>query len=108
MFRDNIRILFTKNISETVTLILSIAIKMVDNPKKFINISNEVNNTTIDSSLMSQSSKDALGYTDFIKLKKKKKSQSQGVLLKSVKKNAKLVFPNLICTLKNYQLILIF
>ena len=72
LFRDNIRILFTKNISETVTLILSIAIKMVDNPKKFINISNEVNNTTIDSSLMSQSSTDASGYTDFIKLKKKK------------------------------------
>ena len=72
LFRDNIRILFTKNISETVTLILSIAIKMVDNPKKFINISNEVNNTTIDSSLMSQSSTDVSGYTDFIKLKKKK------------------------------------
>lgn len=60
MFRDNIRILFTKNVSESVTLILSIAIKMIDNPKNFINENNDValSNTCV--------------YTDFIKLKSKK------------------------------------
>jgi ERCC4-type nuclease len=75
LFRDNIRILFTKNISETVTLILSIAIKMIDNPKKFISSSNNVNNANTEisaASSMSQSITDTSSYTDFIKLKKKK------------------------------------
>jgi crossover junction endonuclease MUS81 len=72
LFRDNIRILFTKNISETVTLILSIAIKMIDNPKKFISSSNNVNTEISAASSMSQSITDTSSYTDFIKLKKKK------------------------------------
>ena len=53
LFRDNIRILFTKNIAETATLILTIATKIIDNPEKFtISVSEE--------------------YTDVLKLKKKK------------------------------------
>lgn len=56
MFRDNIRVLFTKNICETATLLLSIAVKIIDNPKKFIS-GNEAGETC---------------YTDYIKLKKKK------------------------------------
>lgn len=56
MFRDNIRVLFTKNICETTTLLLSIAVKIIDNPKKFIS-GNEAGETC---------------YTDYIKLKKKK------------------------------------
>jgi crossover junction endonuclease MUS81 len=72
LFRDNIRILFTKNISETVTLILSIAIKMIDNPKKFISSSNNANTEISTASSMSQSFTDTSSYTDFIKLKKKK------------------------------------
>jgi crossover junction endonuclease MUS81 len=72
LFRDNIRILFTKNISETVTLILSIAIKMIDNPKKFISSSNNANTEISTTSSMSQSFTDTSSYTDFIKLKKKK------------------------------------
>jgi len=55
LFRDNIRILFTKNISDTNTLILTIATKIIDNPSKF------VANTNIETN-----------YTDNIKLKKKK------------------------------------
>ena len=55
LFRDNIRLVFTKNVNETATLILSLSIKIIENPEKFNNISN--NNTT---------------YTDHLKLKKKK------------------------------------
>ena len=35
LFRDNIRILFTKNVAETSTLLLTIATKIIDNPDKF-------------------------------------------------------------------------
>ena len=45
----------TKNVNETATLILSLSIKIIENPENFNNISN--NNTT---------------YTDHLKLKKKK------------------------------------
>ena len=55
LFRDNIRLVFTKNVNETATLILSLSIKIIENPENFNNISN--NNTT---------------YTDNLKLKKKK------------------------------------
>lgn len=55
LFRDNIRLVFTKNVNETATLILSLSIKIIENPENFNNISN--NNTT---------------YTDHLKLKKKK------------------------------------
>lgn len=71
LFRDNIRILFTKNIGETVTLLLSIAIKMIEHPKKFANnndlsmVSDISQDTHVVSSTQSV-------YTDFIKLKKKK------------------------------------
>jgi len=56
MFRDNIRVLFTKKISETATLILSIAVKIIENPKKFISVN----------------AREEPCYTDYIKLKKKK------------------------------------
>jgi crossover junction endonuclease MUS81 len=62
MFRDNIRVLFTKKISETATLLLSIAVKIIENPKKFISGGNaKAENVSGDSC-----------YTDYIKLKKKK------------------------------------
>ena len=65
LFRDNIRILFTKNVGETVTMLLSIAIKMIEHPKNFAN--NEL-------SIIHDISQDTQPsvYTDFIKLKKKK------------------------------------
>jgi len=59
MFRDNIRVLFTKKITETATLLLSIAVKIIENPKNFI--SRNINNENTESC-----------YTDHIKLKKKK------------------------------------
>lgn len=70
MFRDNIRILFTKNTSETVTLILSIAIKMINNPKKFINTI-AIN---VETGLSTQNTADITTpiYTDYVKLKKNK------------------------------------
>lgn len=67
LFRDNIRILFTKNIGETVTLLLSIAIKMIEHPKKFANTDLSRENSTV-----SQEALSTAVYTDFIKLKKKK------------------------------------
>lgn len=54
MFRDNIRVLYTKNINETATFILTIATKILDNPQYFNN-----NEITTD-------------YTSCVKLKKKK------------------------------------
>ena len=68
LFRDNIRILFTKNIEETVTLLLSIAIKMIEHPKNFAMISEISQDTHNTSQLLSTQPV----YTDFIKLKKKK------------------------------------
>jgi hypothetical protein len=56
MFRDNIRILYTKNTMETTTLILLITTKILDKPEKFLH-----DEYTADKC-----------YTDFIKLKKKK------------------------------------
>lgn len=55
LFRDNIRLVFTKNVNETATLILSLSIKIIENPEKF-------NNTTDNNTI----------YTDHLKLKKKK------------------------------------
>ena len=54
LFRDNIRILYTKNIVETTTLILLISTKIIDKPEKF---------------LYEEYTSDKC-YTDFIKLKK--------------------------------------
>lgn len=56
LFRDNIRIIYTKNIMDTTTLILLIATKIIDKPEKFL-----YEEYTADKC-----------YTDFIKLKKKK------------------------------------
>jgi ERCC4-type nuclease len=56
MFRDNIRILYTKNTMETTTLILLITTKILDKSEKFLH-----DEYTADKC-----------YTDFIKLKKKK------------------------------------
>jgi ERCC4-type nuclease len=56
LFRDNIRILYTKNIMETATLILLISTKILDKPEKFLS-----EEYTADKC-----------YTDFVKLKKKK------------------------------------
>jgi len=44
MFRDNIRVLFTKKIGETATLLLSIAVKIIENPKKFISVNARAEN----------------------------------------------------------------
>jgi ERCC4-type nuclease len=35
MYRDNIKVLFTKNINDTITLLLMIAIKIIDKPQNF-------------------------------------------------------------------------
>jgi ERCC4-type nuclease len=56
LFRDNIRIIYTKNIEETTTLILLISTKILDRPDKFL-----YEEYTADKC-----------YTDFVKLKKKK------------------------------------
>lgn len=56
LFRDNIRIIYTKNIEETTTLILLISTKILDKPEKFL-----YEEYTADKC-----------YTDFVKLKKKK------------------------------------
>ena len=55
MFRDNIRVLYTKNTNETATLILTISTKIIDNPQYFIN-----------------NGEQDTDYTSCIKLKKKK------------------------------------
>lgn len=56
LFRDNIRILYTKNIADTATLILLLSTKILDHPEKFMK-----EEYTADKC-----------YTDFVKLKKKK------------------------------------
>lgn len=58
MFRDNIRIVYTKNIIETASFIMILCGKLLDNPDKFIN------NVSIENNKES--------YTDFLKLKQKK------------------------------------
>ena len=40
MYRDNIKVLFTKNINETSKLLLLLSTKILDNPNKFINDNN--------------------------------------------------------------------
>jgi crossover junction endonuclease MUS81 len=53
MFRDNIRILYTRNITETATFILTFAVKLLENPEKFKSQINE-------------------SYCDVLKMKKRK------------------------------------
>jgi len=57
MFRDNIRILFTKNIMETATFVLTFAVRVLENPNKFKIEMNESSSTS---------------YCDVVKMKKKK------------------------------------
>lgn len=47
MYRDNIHIAFTRNVSETCTFLLTLAAKMIDNPQYFSN-NNESNTEYID------------------------------------------------------------
>ena len=42
LFRDNIRLVFTKNVNETATLILSLSIKIIENPEKFNNTTDNI------------------------------------------------------------------
>jgi len=62
MFRDNIRIVYTKNTSETATFIMILCGKLLDNPDKFSNSSRIL--IDIDNNQES--------YTDCLKLKQKK------------------------------------
>lgn len=62
MFRDNIRIIYTKNISETASFIMILCGKLLDNPDKFLNSSRV--DIDIDNNQRS--------YIDCLKLKQKK------------------------------------
>uniref|UniRef100_A0A6C0J4Z5 ERCC4 domain-containing protein n=1 Tax=viral metagenome TaxID=1070528 RepID=A0A6C0J4Z5_9ZZZZ len=62
MFRDNIRIIYTKNISETASFIMILCGKLLDNPDKFLNPSRVA--IDIDNNQGS--------YIDCLKLKQKK------------------------------------
>lgn len=57
MYRDNIHIVFTRNVEDTSTFILTMCAKLIDNPQKF--------HMTIDQTTSSYSS-----YIDCIKIKK--------------------------------------
>lgn len=58
MYRDNIRLIFTKNIEDTCTYILTLCAKIIENPEYFITKDNkEINNNE---------------YVDCIKMKSKK------------------------------------
>jgi len=54
LYRDNIKILFTKNIFETTNLILTLCTKIIDKPNEFTNTKKETD------------------YTDVVKIKSKK------------------------------------
>ena len=96
MYRDNINVLFTKNVKETVTLILLISTKMVDKPENFKALSkdNKEQNETIE-------------YIDVCKIKSKKISNIDKdtcyllqlsqipTISKQLAKNIKEVYPNL-------------
>ena len=98
MYRDNIKVLFTKNINETSTLLLLLSTKILDNPNKFINENNENN--------------DKNDYIDICKIKSKKidnidkdtcyllqLSQIPGIS-KTIAKNIKDIYPTLNILLK--------
>jgi crossover junction endonuclease MUS81 len=61
MYRDNINVLFTKNLRDTVTLILLISTKMVDKPDNFKKQSKE-----------DKEQKEPIEYIDVCKIKSKK------------------------------------
>jgi ERCC4-type nuclease len=93
MYRDNINVLFTKNVRETVTLILLISTKMVDKPENFKKQSKE--------------DKEDKEYIDVCKIKSKKISNIDKdtcyllqlsqipTISKQLAKNIKEVYPNL-------------
>jgi len=90
MYRDNINVLFTKNIKDTITLILLISTKMVDKPENF-----------------KKQSKEPIEYIDVCKIKSKKISNIDKdtcyllqlsqipTISKQLAKNIKEVYPNL-------------
>lgn len=43
LYRDNIKIIFTKNIMDTTTFILTFCTKIIDNPHNFTEVKNEIN-----------------------------------------------------------------
>jgi len=94
MYRDNINILFTKNVKDTMTLILLISTKMVDKPENFKKQSKE-------------QQKEPIEYIDVCKIKSKKISNIDKdtcyllqlsqipTISKQLAKNIKEVYPNL-------------
>jgi crossover junction endonuclease MUS81 len=97
MYRDNINVLFTKNVKETVTLILLISTKMVDKPENF----------KAQSSKDNKEQKEPIEYIDVCKIKSKKISNIDKdtcyllqlsqipTISKQLAKNIKEVYPNL-------------
>ena len=93
MYRDNINVLFTKNVKDTVTLILLISTKMVDKPENFKKHLKE--------------DKENKEYIDVCKIKSKKISNIDKdtcyllqlsqipTISKQLAKNIKEVYPNL-------------
>jgi crossover junction endonuclease MUS81 len=96
MYRDNINVLFTKNVKDTVTLILLISTKMVDKPDNFKKQSKE-----------DKEQKEPIEYIDVCKIKSKKISNIDKdtcyllqlsqipTISKQLAKNIKEVYPNL-------------
>ena len=94
MYRDKINVLFTKNVKETVTLILLISTKMVDKPENF-------------KAQSSKEQKEQIEYIDVCKIKSKKISNIDKdtcyllqlsqipTISKQLAKNIKEVYPNL-------------
>ena len=48
MFRDGIRVIFTKNVQDTCTFILTLCAKMIENPDNFMKQDTSTNNEYID------------------------------------------------------------
>lgn len=48
LYRDKIKIIFTKNIMDTTTFILTFCTKIIDNPHKFIDVLNKQNEEYVD------------------------------------------------------------
>jgi len=48
IYRDNIKIFFNKNLNDTITFLLLLSIKIIDNPENFKSSSNEISTNFID------------------------------------------------------------
>lgn len=96
MFRDNIRIIYTRSIEDTTTFILSFAVKLLDNPDKFKTDLNET-------------------YCDVVKMKKRKidnidpnvcyrmqLSQIPNISAK-IAENIAAAYPSMICLINKLQ-----